>query len=393
MRHPHPTASPHQLDASHRAADDRLYGDAALGLAGPRDHVRRLWEDQSTRFALAPAVERLVRACREDGRGLRILDLGHGFGEGWDLLRRIPAGRPPCTQVLFDAEDVVLYRGVGLTAGAEALAAARARFAALPQASFAACPPARPESCLDDLPPCDLYLAGRDSLAGLAPEALARTVAAFAAHQAGPCALALDLPGRHCPHSPAGQGWTGPGLRAALLAIPALRNRLTGLALTDRALLVGRSGDLAASPLLRQAVNGLFEHNHAIDPADLRAGDPAPCGDAEADQFMAGLHRGWDALVGWFARLVGHDPRPAPAPGDLACPGGPLPPGLLPGMAALAAQARDCAWFTPGDPLANLLQPQFGFLLRQYEVHLQRGLGCGRGLVAVAELASVARTA
>ncbi|MFM2091311.1 MAG: hypothetical protein RLZZ127_1800, partial [Planctomycetota bacterium] len=60
----------------------------------------------------------------------------------------------------------------------------------------------------------------------------------------------------------------------------------------------------------------------------------------------------------------------------------PVPAQLLPGLTAIAETARHLAWFSPGDPEANLLQPQFGLLLRQLEVTMQRGLGCGHGLLA-----------
>ena len=62
---------------------------------------------------------------------------------------------------------------------------------------------------------------------------------------------------------------------------------------------------------------------------------------------------------------------------------------LQQGMAAIAETARHPAWFDPGDPEANLLQPQLGLLLRQLEYHMQRGLGCGHGLLAVLQVGSV----
>jgi hypothetical protein len=70
---------------------------------------------------------------------------------------------------------------------------------------------------------------------------------------------------------------------------------------------------------------------------------------------------------------------------ELCAAGGPVPSVLQVGIEALAEQAKRLEWFEPGDPQANLLQPQFGLLLRQLEYHTQQGLGCGHGLLAVLE--------
>lgn len=388
MRHPHPTATPHQQDVHCRSADDRIYAGYARGLTGCDDHVRRLWENQSTRFALAPAMEALVRQAREAGRGLRILEVDCGFAAGWNLLRRIPVGSPPCTQLLLDAEDIACYRGIGTAAGSAELEQVRARFAGLAQASFAPGDPAEPESLLGDSAGYDLYLAGLGAVGRLDQDRLRGLVAAMAGHQSGPCVLLLELGGRHHPGSGPGWGWEAASLRALLLGIPDVRARLTRLTFADRAILVGRGPGQEGGQPLRLAVNELFEHNHAVAPGDLVAGPPAPTGDPEVDRFLTSFHRGWDALVEWFARVVGHDHRAAPEPCALTAAQGDVPASLRSGLESLAAQAGSCAWFTPGDPLANLLQPQFGFLLRQYELHRQRGLGCGSGLLAVVELGS-----
>ena len=92
-------------------------------------------------------------------------------------------------------------------------------------------------------------------------------------------------------------------------------------------------------------------------------------------------------MVDWFGRLIAGERTPSPA--EYCAAGGPVPASLQVGMEALIEQSKRLAWFNPGDPEANLLQPQFGLLLRQLEFHMQRGLGCGHGLLAVLELGSV----
>jgi hypothetical protein len=41
------------------------------------------------------------------------------------------------------------------------------------------------------------------------------------------------------------------------------------------------------------------------------------------------------------------------------------------------------AWIDVGDIRANIVEPQLAYVLRRLEHTLQRGLGCGHGLVAV----------
>jgi hypothetical protein len=39
-----------------------------------------------------------------------------------------------------------------------------------------------------------------------------------------------------------------------------------------------------------------------------------------------------------------------------------------------------------GDARANIIEPSLGYALRELEMRLQRGIGCGHGLVAILEL-------
>ncbi len=47
---------------------------------------------------------------------------------------------------------------------------------------------------------------------------------------------------------------------------------------------------------------------------------------------------------------------------------------------------RNIQWFRMGDPRANVLEPQLGYILRNLEMDLQRGLGAAHGLLAVYEI-------
>lgn len=411
-----------------RLVGDGHYADAPSGLWGKFDNVRINWENQITRFAIRPALANLTRQAHAAGRGLRVADLGCGAGEGLDLLLKVPTGSEMSrSRYLIGLDDLAAYHGIDLCP--TMITQARNRFAPLAKASFAIGDLAELDALLHDQPPFDLYYNSYGSLSHLNDDQLRRMIEAVLAHQPGPCALLIDVHGQLSPEWPVYWGysrdpaaprmqpynmvwmypqteraarleeqrdyrvryWRGEELREFLLGIPGLAERQRSLTLFDRSVLVGRHMDTASfSPgikPLRRAVNALFEFNHISTPEDLRA-EPLPAtGDPLADAFFVDYLRAWNALVDWFDRLLGGIPL---LPADLCASGGPVPARLQEGMEALIEQAKRLAWFNPGDPEANLLQPQFGLLLRQLEFHTQRGLGCGHGLLAVLELSSAA---
>lgn len=411
-----------------RLVGDGHYADAPTGLWGKFDNVRRNWENQITRFAIRPALERVFHQVHAAGRGVRIADLGCGAGEGLDLLLKVPVGQATVRgRYLLGWGDLAAYHGIDLCP--TMIVQAQSRFAALPQTSFAVGDLADLGNLLRGQQPFDLYYNSYGSLSHLNDSQLRRMIDGVLAHQSGPCVLLIDVHGQYSPEWPAYWNysrdpatscmqpynmvwmypdaeravrleeqkdyriryWRGEELRQYLQGIPGVAERQRSLTFIDRSVLVGRHMDTASFNAgvrpLRRAVNALFEFNQISTPEDLRA-DPLPStGDPAADTFFADYVRAWNALADWFGRLISGD-QPQQA-ADLCAAGGPVPAVLHEGMEALVEQSKRLAWFNPGDPEANLLQPQFGLLLRQLEFHMQRGLGCGHGLLAVLELGSV----
>ena len=58
-------------------------------LFGKYDNVRTYWEDQLTRIVLRPFLSDLVDNQRKKNQGVRIVDLGCGAGQGYDILTKI----------------------------------------------------------------------------------------------------------------------------------------------------------------------------------------------------------------------------------------------------------------------------------------------------------------
>ena len=74
-----------QMPAYTEAVRSGLYAKQS-GLVGKYDNVRRLWEDEITRILLRPHLQRLIQRCRTSLRRIRILDLGCGSADGFELL-------------------------------------------------------------------------------------------------------------------------------------------------------------------------------------------------------------------------------------------------------------------------------------------------------------------
>lgn len=420
--------APHDPTGYARLVGDGHYADAPSGLRGKFDNVRRSWEDQITRFAIRPALARIARQAHAAGRGVRVADLGCGAGEGLDLLLKVPVGSETARgRYLIGWDDIAAYHGLDLCP--TMITQAAKRFAALPQTSFAVGDLADLGHLLRGQQPFDLYYNSYGSLSHLDDGQLRRMVDGVLTHQSGPCVLLIDVHGQYSPEWPsywnysrdAGaprmqpynmvwmypeserearlaeqkdyriRYWRGDELRQYLQDIPGVAERQRSLTFVDRSILVGRHMDTACfhpgiKPL-RRAVNALFEFNQISTPDDLHADLLPSTDDPHVDAFFTDYVRAWNALVDWFGRLLAGDRTPPPA--EYCAAGGPVPATLREGMEALIEQSKRLAWFNPGDPEANLLQPQFGLLLRQLEFHMQRGLGCGHGLLAVLELGSV----
>jgi len=105
-----------QMPAYSEAVESGLYAKQS-GLVGKYDNVRRLWEDEITRHFIRPHLQRLIERCRQSMRRVRIMDLGCGSADGFELLAGVRDRDADLEQVEVDllAPDVLgLYKGIDL---------------------------------------------------------------------------------------------------------------------------------------------------------------------------------------------------------------------------------------------------------------------------------------
>lgn len=151
--------------------------------------------------------------------------------------------------------------------------------------------------------------------------------------------------------------------------------------LADRSSLLGRHIDTAlynphCQPW-RRRVNALFEINATTDLDQLVVPYVPGDGFNEVNAYYQKLADWWNYLVGCTQALLENKPLPT-APGKR--------PAVVVSALKLMKSAVRAAGTSHNNPRANLVEPQLGYCLRELETGLQRGLGCGHGLVGLFEI-------
>src|SRR3989304_7922629 len=95
------------------AAQQGYYGLESGGLTGKKDYVRKYWEDIAIKLTIRGSIEKLL--TKRDY--IRVVDLGCGSGEGFDLLTHISISQ----HLRFDkrsfvlSQDQISYTGVDVS--------------------------------------------------------------------------------------------------------------------------------------------------------------------------------------------------------------------------------------------------------------------------------------
>ena len=107
------------------------------GLLGKYDNVRRFWEDRLSAELLAPSLNDLIQDRRSRGQRLRILDIGCGSGDGYELLTGVPTLKPGlCATDTSAITPDDLGRYVGLDINEDLLDQARFHHGSNPRTDF-----------------------------------------------------------------------------------------------------------------------------------------------------------------------------------------------------------------------------------------------------------------
>lgn len=392
------------------------------GLTGKYDNVRRLWEDEVMRLFLQPHLQRLADRKKQQGTGLRILDLGCGSGDGYELLigvKRGDTGLASHSNIAIEPGLLESYKGIDLNPGL--IAQANAIYGHNHNMAFVESDFNKLDLEADE--PYDLYSASYGTLSHNGHEHNARLLAKLAQHGRNGSIIVADWLGRYSyewqtlwSNNLSREQWMDylisyiyteeerkhrelSRLTLALLShqevldIIASARRQSKVKirlrrLFDRSVLVGRHIDTRdynphAQPL-RQRVNSLFEPNIRTDLEGLVVNYVPKDGFPAVNDFYTMFQSSWNTLVGYVIALLRHfdsakaSPRPETERHH--------PRALRAAMAEMRRLIAAVYRSGIGDARANIIEPNLGYALRKLEMSLQRGIGCGHGLVAILEL-------
>jgi len=399
-----------------------FYGKNVGGLFGKYDNVRAHWEDAMTRVALRPFVRERVERCVREGRGVRILDLGCGAGQGYEQLIRIDSRDLDLAdehRYVLRPEQIELYLGLDLSDAM--VEKGRENYHGLPTIKFDVADLREGLGQARANTPFDIYFSSYGALSHLEARALRQCLRDIAGHAKPGAIVVLDLLGRFSPEWPSywsakteeekvrpysmsylyppserNSGaveqfpirfWTGAEVRALTAEVSeecGVDVRVSEL--LDRSIFVGRhvdTGEYGTSlPPLRSQVNQLYEQNIRTNLEKLRAFYRDVPGADEQNRFFRKLTTCWNVLVDFtIERLRGTRPNLVDLHGwrDYR-------PELQMALMTIDRIIDGVAWIDVGDVRANVIEPQLAYCLRRMQHQLQEGLGCGHGLVAVLQI-------
>ncbi|MBN2185959.1 MAG: class I SAM-dependent methyltransferase [Dehalococcoidia bacterium] len=387
------------------------------GLLGKYDNVRRFWEDEVLGLYLRPYLKHLVARRKESGGGIRVLDLGCGSGDGLEFITSISDSSSLLSEhntKVIGPDMLGAYKGIDINAAM--LEQAQSMYGSRPNVTFV-------QSSFNDYDvfneePCELYLANYGTLSHNTDQQTVGLLSNIARHGKDGAIIMLDWLGRF---SYEWQTlWTMDfehnqwmdyvisyiysdgkdekhqelahfplrimGRKEALQIYRQVRRNvgdvITLRKLADRSSLVGRHMDTAQYNVhcqpLRRLVNSLFEPNQCTNLDAVLVNYVPGDGFAEVNAYYHRLAGCWNYLV-TYTRALFEESKPPEAMPEM-----PLP--LRKSLGAMKRVVRTASGMKTGAPRTSLVEPQLAYCLRELEMALQKGLGCGHGLVAIFEI-------
>jgi len=400
------------------------------GLVGKYDNVRRYWEDEITRQFLRPHLQELIKRSQSQMRRLRILDLGCGSADGYELLAGIRHRDPNLQDVEVDllTPDVLgFYKGIDLNK--DLIQQAREIYGQNPKTTFEQTDFTKGLPISKSEKPYDLYFTSYGTCSHHnRDETLTRLLTDIAKRAEGYCVIVCDWLGRY---SYEWQSlWTNDlsknrnidyvmsyiyesrerqhrrdeiqHLKLRLISrkeadtIVAEASKQAGVEIKpltyfDRSIFTGRHMDTVeynphAQPI-RQTVNSLHEANMRTDLSSLLVDYVPKKGFEFLNDYFEHLQMCWNTLVYFIEVLLqSYDEKDRWFSSELPPIPASYPPALRDMMERMKQVVEGVGWLGIGLPRENIIEPQLGYALRYLITNLQQGQGCAHGLVGIFEV-------
>jgi SAM-dependent methyltransferase len=418
-----------QMPAYSEAVESGLYARQS-GLVGKYDNVRRLWEDEITRHFLRPHLQKLIERCRQSMRRVRILDLGCGSADGYELLAGVRDRDADLEQVEVDilSPDVLgLYKGVDLNE--DLLNQAAGIYGHQPKIVFEQADFTQGLPHADDEDPYHLYFSSFGTCSHHNhDETMIRLLAEIAKETEDYCLIHCDWIGRYSyewqnlwtqdltenrnmdyvvsyiyekeEHEARRSELQHLTLRLVCRkeaeAMVAEASKLSGVAIKplcfyDRSVFTGRHIDTGeynpAAQGIRNAVNSLHEVNLRTNLQELLFDYVPKPGFGFLNRYYEHVQSCWNYVVQYVGRLLElFDEEKREFTGNLPEPPAACPQPVLEMLERMGRVVEGTGWYGMGLPRENIIEPQLGYALRHVATKLQQGLGCGHGLVGIFEI-------
>jgi SAM-dependent methyltransferase len=393
------------------------------GLFGKHDNVRRYWEDRFTRNVLSQFLHPLIVRKREEGNGIRVMDLGCGAGEGMNILTSLPKTINTLdshVQKLLDYSDIFAYKGVDISPAM--IEKAQELHLHHRQTSFAVADLNQGLPIEEGESAYDLYFSSYGALSHLDDLAFQKLIEDICDSIEDKAILVVDLLGRYSYEWPCYwqkseengtmktysmsyiyppnavtqikverfpiRYWGGDEFDSFISDVTKNKGvKISRRRLCDRSILVGRHMNTREfnpeAPPIRAAVNSLHEMNCRTDLSQLIFNYQPHPDFAHLNRFFNTLQDSWnavvyacvDALRNW--RNV-NELEAEPLTG--------YPPLVEEAIRTIRRVVKQAPSMRLDDPRANLVEPQLAYLLRDIEWNTQQGLGASHALLGIYEL-------
>ena len=402
--------------------------DKASGLLGKYDNVRRFWEDQITSIFLRPALNDLVDRKRRRLERVRVLDIGCGSGDGYDLIMGVTTKDPGIYEYITAAiTDDMLKEYVGLDINEDLLRQAEEFYGHDSKMRFVQGDLSNglPAHIIEDEEPFDFYFTSYGTLSHFHDEQAADIIADICRHAPDHAVFMGDWLGRYTYewqdlwHHPVDQeyfmdyriSYIYPEeerskveiasfplrliTRDEIMSVIDRASRKSGvqirpLGFFDRSIFIGRhmdTGDYNRNcPKLRFPVNSLFEKYVRTDLESLLVDYVPRQGFGHINNFFEMFFMSCNTLVQYTISLLSNYEQGSGTFGSIPeiLPYYPEP--LKEAMHTMRRVIEGVGWVKFGDVRANMIESHLAYSLRKLEMELQPGTGMGHGLVGIFEI-------
>ena len=397
-----------------------FYGRDDGGLTGKKDNVRKFWEDVFVKLVCRPFIENSI----SDDKKLRILDLGCGSGEGFELLTHIPTSQnSKCSprDFVLKPGDIEMYMGVDISPSM--IAQGRTNYRDFGNVSFEC---GNLEDGLSHAilsnKPFDIYFSSYGSVSHLHPNALQMLFERVFKHAANGSILLFDTHGKFSPSWPKywaeiktmlpyTMSYLVPGdkrkeenvewFNLCYWSVDELKNILNKAAkgagvevnllyMLDRSIYVGRhvdTGLLSGKALpLRYQVNRLLDHGYRGEVEHLRIElshleKYKKSIDQKIWNRLIDYQRKWNKLIFLLEALMNSEDAKVKnfiENTDIEL--------MSDDLKFITWLYRNSDRFPVVDFWASIIGPQIAVILRNMEMSYSEGVGCGHGLLCALEI-------